>query len=179
MFRGHAKQPPKKAGRRKKETVPEIEDPELNIFLQLENTARTVGVELDPCLRPSAASSLGNRKPEMKPIDESSDADFNILQSQDAEAHKKRKTKALAFATAQDGEDAGLLTAIIHIDDNPGLILDEATRMVEELEATAIMENVEDAQIKELRRLLDFLEGNFFSDGWDDDESEGDEEAET
>ncbi|KIY03101.1 uncharacterized protein Z520_01568 [Fonsecaea multimorphosa CBS 102226] len=105
MFRGHAKQPPKKAGRRKKETVPEIEDPELNIFLQLENTARTVGVELDPCLRPSAASSLGNRKPEMKPIDESSDADFNILQSQDAEAHKKRKTKALAFATAQDGED--------------------------------------------------------------------------
>ncbi|KIY03100.1 uncharacterized protein Z520_01567 [Fonsecaea multimorphosa CBS 102226] len=74
---------------------------------------------------------------------------------------------------------AGLLTAIIHIDDNPGLILDEATRMVEELEATAIMENVEDAQIKELRRLLDFLEGNFFSDGWDDDESEGDEEAET
>ncbi len=70
---------------------------------------------------------------------------------------------------------------IIHTDDNPREILDYATKMVEELEAMVIAENVEDEKIKQLRKLVQFLEDNFFEEGWTDSEAgvemEGEQEG--
>ncbi|KAJ9611160.1 hypothetical protein H2200_004343 [Cladophialophora chaetospira] len=68
---------------------------------------------------------------------------------------------------------AVLLSMIIHTDENPREILDEFTRMVEELEAMAIAENEpEDGQVKQLRELVVFLEENFWKDCWDSDGEE-------
>ncbi|OQV10723.1 hypothetical protein CLAIMM_14683 [Cladophialophora immunda] len=73
---------------------------------------------------------------------------------------------------------AVLLTMVIHTDDDPLQILDQLTRVVEELEATVIAGNEpDDPQVKELREVVQFLEEIFLDDSGEESE-EGGETAE-